>query len=86
MAKAKAKSKTKSKNSLFTWEGTNKQGQSVKGEMMALNADVVKAEIRKQGLMPKKGKIKKKTTAYLPQEKKQSRLKTSPFLVVSWPR
>jgi len=54
MAKAKAK------NTSFTWEGTNKKGQTVKGEMVAASADVVKAELRKQGFTPKKGKIKKK--------------------------
>ncbi|MCK4675536.1 MAG: type II secretion system F family protein, partial [Gammaproteobacteria bacterium] len=55
MAKAKAK------NTTFTWEGINKKGQTVKGETVAASADVVKAELRKQGLTPKKGKIKKKS-------------------------
>jgi type IV pilus assembly protein PilC len=53
MAKAKAK------NATFSWECTNKKGQTVKGQMTAASADVVKAELRKQGLTPKKGKIKK---------------------------
>lgn len=57
MAKAKAK------NASFTWEGTNKKGQTVKGEMTAASADVVKAELRKQGLTPKKGKIRKKSSS-----------------------
>ena len=52
--------KAKVKNATFSWECTNKNGQSVKGEMMAASADVVRAELRKQGLTPKKGKIKKK--------------------------
>ncbi len=52
--------KAKSKNTTFTWEGINKKGQTVKGETVAASADVVKAEMRKQGLTPKKGKIKKK--------------------------
>ncbi len=55
-----AKAKTKSKNVNFSWEGTNKKAQTIKGEMIAANADVVKAELRKQGITPKKGKIKKK--------------------------
>ena len=55
MAKAKAKSAT------YSWEGTNNKGQLVKGEMTAASADVVKAELRKQGLTPKQGKIKKKS-------------------------
>ncbi|MCK4834566.1 MAG: type II secretion system F family protein, partial [Gammaproteobacteria bacterium] len=57
MAKAKAKAKTKTET--YSWEGTNSKGQTVKGEMAAASADVVKAELRKQGLTPKKGKIKK---------------------------
>ena len=59
MAKAKAKSKTTS--TMFTWQGTNKKGQSIKGEMMSISADLVKAELRKQGITPKNGKIKKKS-------------------------
>ena len=56
-----AKAKTKAKNTTFSWQATNKKGQIVKGETTAANADVVKAELRKQGLIPKKGKIKKKS-------------------------
>ncbi|MBL4710913.1 MAG: type II secretion system F family protein, partial [Gammaproteobacteria bacterium] len=52
--------KAKVKNATFTWECTNKKGTTVKGEMSAASMDVVKAELRKQGLIPKKGKIKKK--------------------------
>ncbi|PCI07159.1 MAG: type II secretion system protein F [Gammaproteobacteria bacterium] len=52
--------KAKIKNASYSWECTNKKGQTVKGEMTAASADVVKAELRKQGLVPKKGKIKKK--------------------------
>jgi len=55
-----AKAKTKSKNTTYTWVGVNKKGQVTKGEMVAANADMVKAEIRKLGITPKKGKIKKK--------------------------
>ena len=57
---AKAKAKAKVKNATYSWVCTNKKGQTIKGEMTAANADVVKAELRKQGLTPKKGKIKKK--------------------------
>ena len=52
--------KAKVKNATFSWECTNAKGQTVKGETIAASADVVKAELRKQGLTPKKGKIKKK--------------------------
>jgi len=50
----------KIQNATFIWECTNNKGQTVKGEMTAASADVVKAELRKQGLTPKKGKVKKK--------------------------
>jgi len=52
----------KIQNATFTWECTNNKGQTVKGEMTAASADVVKAELRKQGLTPKKGKVKKKSS------------------------
>ena len=55
-----AKAKSKVENSQFTWIGTNKKGQTVKGEMMSISADLVKAELRKQGITPTNGKIKKK--------------------------
>jgi type IV pilus assembly protein PilC len=50
----------KAKNVTFSYECTNNKGATVKGEMVAASIDVVKAELRKQGLTPKKGKIKKK--------------------------
>lgn len=58
---AKAKAKAKSKNATYSWECTNNKGKTVKGEMASASADVVKANLRKQGLTPKKGKIKKKS-------------------------
>ena len=57
---AKAKAKAKSKTTTFSWQGTNSKGGTIKGEMTAASLDVVKAELRKQGITPKKGKIKKK--------------------------
>ena len=45
----------------FTWEGTNKQGKPIKGEITAESVDAVKAQLRKQGVIPKPGKIKKKS-------------------------
>lgn len=47
------------KNSSFTWEGVNRRGQKVKGEMSGQNAAVVKAQLRKQGVQPEK--VRKKT-------------------------
>ena len=54
-----AKAKTKAKNATYSWECTNKKGQTIKGQTSAASPDMVKAELRKQGLIPKKGKIKK---------------------------
>lgn len=44
----------------YTWEGKNKQGKILKGEIHATSMDLVKAELRKQGIVPKK--VKKKST------------------------
>ena len=60
MAKAKTKNKAKIKNATYAWECTNAKGQTIKGETTAASPDIVKSELRKQGLTPKKGKIKKK--------------------------
>ncbi|MGB5397461.1 MAG: type II secretion system F family protein, partial [Gammaproteobacteria bacterium] len=59
MAQAQASSAT------YKWEGTNKLGKVVRGEMTASNFDAVKAELRKQGVTPKPGKIKKKGKSLL---------------------
>lgn len=46
--------------SVFKWEGTNKKGAKVKGELTGQNPALVKAQLRKQGINPtkvsKKGK------------------------------
>lgn len=44
------------KKVLFAWEGTDKQGKKIKGQMNAANIDFVKANLRKQGIVPKKVK------------------------------
>lgn len=54
-----AKQKTIKKDS-FIWEGVNRDGKKVKGETTSSNADVVKAELRRQGIVPKKVKKKPK--------------------------
>ncbi|VAW58108.1 Type IV fimbrial assembly protein PilC [hydrothermal vent metagenome] len=43
----------------FTWEGKNKSGKMLKGHITAISMDLVKAELRKQGIVPKK--VKKKS-------------------------
>lgn len=44
----------KAKTVTFQWEGTNKRGQKVDGEMLGDNPALVKAQLRKQGIAPKK--------------------------------
>jgi type IV pilus assembly protein PilC len=65
-----AKAKAKVKNATYSWECINKKGQTFKGETVAASADVVKAELRKQGLTPKKGKIKRKGGSLFGERKK----------------
>lgn len=42
------------KKSAFAWEGVNRRGQTIKGEMTGQNAAMVKAQLRKQGVNPTK--------------------------------
>lgn len=42
------------KISNFDWQGTNRRGQNVKGVMSGQNTAVVKAQLRKQGIIPLK--------------------------------
>lgn len=51
--------KKEPKLDLFIWEGTDKKGATVSGETRGANAALVKNELRRQGINPKK--IKKKT-------------------------
>ncbi|MFL0806127.1 MAG: type II secretion system F family protein [Oceanobacter sp.] len=44
------------KNTTFVWEGKNKRGQKVKGELSGPNMAVIKAQLRKQGILPEKVK------------------------------
>ena len=39
-------------NQVFAWEGTDKTGKKTKGEITSTNANVAKAELRKQGINP----------------------------------
>jgi len=50
----------KIEKSSFSWEGKNKEGRIVKGEIHATSIALVKAELRKQGIVPKK--VKKKSS------------------------
>ena len=73
--------KAKTKSASFSWEATNSKGQVVKGETTAASVDVVKAELRKQGLTPKKGKIKKKSAGLF--SKKKQAITTKDIAVFS---
>jgi len=55
MAKASAGA---AKTILFEWEGKDAKGAKKKGLISSPNADLVKAKLRRQGIIP--GKIKKK--------------------------
>ena len=51
-AKAKAPATRSSEMQQFTWEGTDKRGVKMKGETTSKNANLLKAELRKQGINP----------------------------------
>ncbi len=50
-------------NSTFVWEGTDRKGAKVKGEISAQDPNLAKAQLRKQGINPLK--VKKKTGSLL---------------------
>lgn len=54
----------------FAWEGTDKAGRKSKGEITSTNINVAKAELRKQGINPKKVKKKSSGLAFLTAGKK----------------
>lgn len=53
----------------FLWEGTTKRGEKVKGEQTAVNAVLLKSDLRRQGITPKK--VKKKPKPLLGKRKKR---------------
>lgn len=58
-----AQKNKKVEKSSFLWEGKNKDGRILKGEIHATSIALVKAELRKQGILPKK--VKKKSSSFL---------------------
>ncbi len=46
----------KTKSAVYVWEGTNRRGQTLKGELSGQNLATIKAALRKQGITPKKVK------------------------------
>lgn len=61
-AAAAKKAQTRMLNTLetFVWEGTDKRGTTMKGEQQAKNANLLRAELRRQGITPRVVKPKKK--------------------------
>jgi type IV pilus assembly protein PilC len=57
------------KQSVFVWEGTDKRGKKVKGESRAANPTMVKAELRRQGISPRK--VSKKSALFSSTKKKK---------------
>lgn len=45
---------------VFVWDGTDKRGKKMKGEQASKNANMVRAELRRQGIMPGVVKAKPK--------------------------
>lgn len=60
MAK-KAKAKAKLKLNTFTWEGVDRNGKAIKGEMEGTGVAQINSVLRRQGIKPKK--VKKKSRA-----------------------
>ncbi|MDU4251706.1 type II secretion system F family protein [Pseudomonas sp.] len=56
------------KTSVFTWEGTDRKGGKVKGELSGVNTALIKAQLRKQGINPIK--VRKKGISLLGAGKK----------------
>lgn len=52
----------------FTWEGTDRKGTKVKGEMTGLNPALIKAQLRKQGINPTR--VRKKSMSLFGKGKK----------------
>lgn len=56
------------RTSVFTWEGTDRKGGKIKGELSGTNTALVKAQLRKQGINPTK--VRKKGISLLGKGKK----------------
>ncbi len=52
----------------FAWKGSDRRGQVVVGELQAANANLVKAELRRQGIVPKR--VTKKSSLFGGRSKK----------------
>ncbi|WP_447651896.1 type II secretion system F family protein [Pseudomonas abietaniphila] len=56
------------KSSVYTWEGMDKKGAKLSGELSGHNPALIKAQLRKQGINPTK--VKKKSASFLSPGKK----------------
>ncbi|MCP5003989.1 MAG: type II secretion system F family protein, partial [Planctomycetes bacterium] len=54
---------------VFLWEGADKRGKKLKGETRAANLNMVRADLRRQGINPLK--VRKKPTALFSNRKKK---------------
>ena len=59
-AAAKVQNRMLSQLQTFVWEGTDKRGSKMKGEQQAKNANLLRAELRRQGITPRVVKVKGK--------------------------
>ena len=62
IGKAREKAEAHRLNALeeFVWQGRDKRGKVMKGEQMARNANLLRAELRRQGITPTVVKAKSK--------------------------
>ena len=58
---AKATPVVKQEDILFLWEGTDRRGSRVKGEIRGSNSNLIRAELRRQGITPLRVKKKPKS-------------------------
>jgi type IV pilus assembly protein PilC len=65
---APPRSKTKVKSHLYNWEGTDKKGSRISGETRGTDINMVKADLRRQGVTPLK--VRKKPTSLFERKKK----------------
>ena len=78
MAIAKQATKPKvEKVVTFSWEGTDKKGNKIKGESNAQNITLVRAELRRQGINP--SKVKQKTELF----KRKKKIKPKDIAIFS---
>ena len=59
-ANARAPQQRSNPMETFIWQGTDKRGTKMKGEVTAKSMNVVRADLRKQGINPTVVKVKKK--------------------------